>query len=126
MFAHDLCHSQIEYFSLRLVDPTLRPVSPTGSKRARRGMLSILIEKTERSLRLVGVVRLRLGERYQKSSILNRQYSIPACPGWVLSEANETSKPNATHTVKNERTECRTRIPSPLPKRGLCYKLEKL
>jgi len=38
MFAHDLCHSQIEYFSLRLVDPT-----------ARRGMLSILIEETERS-----------------------------------------------------------------------------
>ena len=38
MFAHDLCHSQIEYFSLQLVDPT-----------ARRGMLSILIEKTERS-----------------------------------------------------------------------------
>jgi hypothetical protein len=72
MFAHDLYHSQIEYFSLRLVDPT-----------ARRGMLSILIEKTERSLRLVGVVRLRLGERYHKSSILNRQYSIPACPGWA-------------------------------------------
>ena len=46
-------------------------------------MLSILIEKTERSLRLVGVVRLRLGERYHKSSILNRQYSIPACPGWI-------------------------------------------
>jgi hypothetical protein len=38
MFAHDLYHSQIEYFSLRLVDPT-----------ARRGMLPILIEKTERS-----------------------------------------------------------------------------
>ena len=30
MFAHDLCHSQIEYLSLRLVDPT-----------ARRGILSI-------------------------------------------------------------------------------------
>ena len=38
MFAHDLCHSQIEYFSLWLADPT-----------AWRGMLSILIEKTERS-----------------------------------------------------------------------------
>ncbi len=25
MFAHDLCHSQIEYLSLRLVDPTLSP-----------------------------------------------------------------------------------------------------
>jgi hypothetical protein len=24
MFSHDLCHSQIEYFSLRLVDPTAR------------------------------------------------------------------------------------------------------
>ena len=45
------------------------------------GMLSILIKKTERSLRLVGVLCLRLGERYHKSSILNRQYSIPACPG---------------------------------------------
>ena len=43
MFAHDLRHNQIEYFSLRLV----------------------------------GVVRLRLGERYHKSSIFNRQYSIP-------------------------------------------------
>ena len=38
MFAHDLCHGQIEYFSLRLVDPA-----------ARRGRLSIKIEKTERS-----------------------------------------------------------------------------
>jgi hypothetical protein len=38
MFAHDLCHSQLEYFSLRLVDPA-----------ARRGMLSILVEKIERS-----------------------------------------------------------------------------
>ena len=44
MFAHDLCHSRIEYFSLRLADPA-----------AQRGMLSIKIEKTERSLRLVGV-----------------------------------------------------------------------
>ena len=47
MFAHDLCHSQIEYLSLRLVDPT-----------ARRGILSILIKKTERS------------------DTTNRQYSI--------------------------------------------------
>ncbi len=38
MFAQDLCHGQIEYLSLRLVDPT-----------ARRGILSILLEKTERS-----------------------------------------------------------------------------
>jgi hypothetical protein len=38
MFAHDLYYSQIEYFSLRLVDPM-----------ARRGMLSTYIEKTERS-----------------------------------------------------------------------------
>ncbi len=38
MLVHDLCHSQIEYFSLRLVDPT-----------ARRGGLSILIEKIKRS-----------------------------------------------------------------------------
>ena len=45
MFAHDLCHSQIEYFSLRLLDPA-----------ARRGILSTYIEKTERSLRLAGVV----------------------------------------------------------------------
>ena len=37
MFAHDLCYYQIEYLSLRLVDPT-----------ARRGILSILIEKIER------------------------------------------------------------------------------
>ena len=46
-------------------------------------MLSHFNSMTERSLRLVGFVRLRLGERYHKSSILNRQYSIPACPGWI-------------------------------------------
>ena len=60
MFAHDLCHSQIEYFSLRLGDPT-----------ARRGMLSHLNRKDR-------------AKRYHKSSIFNRQYSIPACPGWGL------------------------------------------
>jgi hypothetical protein len=27
-------------------------------------------------------------KRYQKSSILNRQYSIPACPGWALKGFN--------------------------------------
>jgi hypothetical protein len=42
MFAHDICHSQIEYVSLRLV----------------------------------GVVRLRLGERYHKSSIVNIQFRL--------------------------------------------------
>jgi hypothetical protein len=56
MFAHDLCHNQVEYFSLRL---RFQPVGLTGRRvdpMARRGMLSIQIEKTERSLRLVGVV----------------------------------------------------------------------
>jgi len=48
-----------------------------GDPEARREMLSTFIEKTERSLRLVGVARLRLGERYNKSSIFNHQYSIP-------------------------------------------------
>ena len=38
MFAHDLCHSRIKYLSLRFGEPTTR-----------RGILSILIEKTERS-----------------------------------------------------------------------------
>jgi hypothetical protein len=28
-------------------------------------------------------------ERYHKSSIFNIQYSIPACPGWVLARAKE-------------------------------------
>jgi len=60
MFAHDLCHSQIEYLSLRLVDPTLRPVGPTGWKRARRGILSIFIEKTERHAAQATALRERL------------------------------------------------------------------
>ncbi len=71
MFANDLCHSQIEYFSLRLVDPT-----------ARRGMLSILIEKTKRSLRLLGVVaptpRRAIPQIYPPPA---DQYSIPT---WVI------------------------------------------
>jgi len=46
MFAHDLCHSQIEYLSLRLADPTARRgILPVESLRVER---SILIEKTER------------------------------------------------------------------------------
>ena len=49
---------------------------------ARREMLSTFIEKTERSLRLVGVVRLRLGERYNKSSIINIQF--PDKSGFTL------------------------------------------
>jgi hypothetical protein len=57
MFAHDLCHSQIEYLSLRLVDPT-----------ARRGILSILIEKTARHA--AQALRERLPQ------IFNFQYSI--------------------------------------------------
>jgi hypothetical protein len=36
------------------------------------GMLSTYIEKTERS-----------DTTNLQSSIFNRQYSIPACPGWV-------------------------------------------
>jgi len=67
MFAHDLCHSQIECFSLRLADPA-----------ARRGMLSILIEKTERILRLVGVIAPTPRRTIQP--IVNLQSSIPACP----------------------------------------------
>ena len=71
IFAHDLCHSRKEYFSLRLVDPT-----------ARGGMLSLLIEKTERSLRLVGVVaptpRRAIPQIFPPPA---DQYSIPACPG---------------------------------------------
>ena len=41
-----------------------------------QGMLSIRIKKTERILRLAGVVRLRLGERYLKSSFVIRHSSI--------------------------------------------------
>jgi hypothetical protein len=41
------------------------------------GILSILIEKTERHAAQAPALR----ERYHKSSIFNRQYSIPACPG---------------------------------------------
>jgi hypothetical protein len=63
MFAHDLYHSQIEYFSLRLVDPAVR-----------RGMLSTYIEKTERSLRLVGV--LAPTPRRAIQQIFNVQSSI--------------------------------------------------
>jgi hypothetical protein len=48
MFAHDLCHSRIEYLSN-----------------------SIDLNRKDRA------------KRYHKSSIFNRQYSIPACPGWV-------------------------------------------
>ena len=48
MSAHDLCHSQIEYFSLRLV----------------------------------GVVRLGLGERYHKSSIVNIQFLLVRVRYW--------------------------------------------
>ena len=59
MFAHDLCHSQIEYFSPRLVDP-----------KARRGILSSLIEKTERHAAQAPALR----ERYNKSSIFNLQF----------------------------------------------------
>jgi hypothetical protein len=49
MFAHDLCHSQIEYLSN-----------------------SIDFNKKDRA------------KRYHKSSIVNRQSSIPACPGWAF------------------------------------------
>ena len=63
MFAHDLCHSQIEYFSLRLLDPT-----------ARRGIRSVLIEKTERSLRLVGV--LSPAPRRAIQQIFNIQFRL--------------------------------------------------
>jgi hypothetical protein len=58
MFTHDLCHSQIEYLSLRLVDPT-----------ARRGILPILIEKAERHAQ-APALRERLPQ------IVNFQYSI--------------------------------------------------
>ena len=46
------------------------------------GMLSILIEKTERSLRLVGVVAPT--PRREITQIFNLKSSIPACPGWVI------------------------------------------
>jgi hypothetical protein len=70
MFAHDLCHRQIEYFGLRLADPA-----------ARRGMLSILIEKTERS------------------DTINLQSSIPACPGWVLFDIKISRKDFLTEVM---------------------------
>ena len=54
MFAQDLYHSQINILE----------------------MLSTYNEKTERSLRLVEVIRLRLGERYNKSSIVNIQFRL--------------------------------------------------
>jgi hypothetical protein len=68
MFANDLCRYQIEYFrnaiNLNRKDrakPPLRSVSPlnlrTGSG-------------------LAGVIRLRLGERYRKSSIFNLQFRL--------------------------------------------------
>jgi predicted aldo/keto reductase-like oxidoreductase len=46
--------------------------------------------------------RLRLGERYHKSSILNRQYSIPALPGWgdkMSEKETKTSRRNFIKTV---------------------------
>ena len=57
MFMHDLCHSQIENFSIRLVDPE-----------ARRGLLSIYIEKKERHAAQAPA----LHERYNKSFHLRR------------------------------------------------------
>ena len=46
-------------------------------------LLAFSIEKTERSLRLVGVVAP--APQRAIPQIFNRQYSIPACPGWVYS-----------------------------------------
>jgi hypothetical protein len=46
------------------------------------GMYSVYFyKKTERSLRLVGVVAPTPRRAIQQ--IFNLQYSIPACPGWV-------------------------------------------
>jgi hypothetical protein len=61
MFAHDLCHSQIEYFRLRPVgDCDYAPEGRSyGSERN-----SIDLNRKDRA------------KRYHKSS-------IPACPGWV-------------------------------------------
>ena len=68
MFAHDICNSQIEYLSNSLnftrkdrAKPPLRPVS-LYSLGAGSG--------------LAGVARLRLGERYHKSSIFNLQFRL--------------------------------------------------
>ena len=79
MFAQDLCHSQIEYLSnsidLNLKDrakPPLRPVSP-WSLRAGLRLVAARSYASERS-GLVVVARLRLGERYNKSSIVNIQF----------------------------------------------------
>jgi hypothetical protein len=52
MFAHDLCHSQIEYLS-----------------------------------NSIDFNRKDSAKRYHKTSIFNRQYSIPACPGWELRDS---------------------------------------
>ena len=60
MFAKDLCHSQIEYFSLRLVDPT-----------ARRGMLSILLERQSEASGSQGLYAYA-----SESDTTNLQYSI--------------------------------------------------
>jgi hypothetical protein len=58
MFAHDLCHSQIEY----LCNSTRR--EPLG--------------------RTIDLNRKDRAKRYHKSSIVNRQSSIPALPGWAF------------------------------------------
>ncbi len=64
MFAHDLCHSPIEYFR----NSTRR--EPLG--------------------RTIDLNRKDRAQRYHKSSIFNRQYSIPACPGWVYVNSEAT------------------------------------
>ena len=101
MFAHELCHSQIEYLSLRLVDPTARRgILPVESLRVER---SILLEKTERHAAQVPVLRERLPQIFniqywrnrKKSkmvSFLRRQESIIAWKGWIPAFAGMTIK----------------------------------
>jgi len=70
MFAHDLCHSQIEYLSLRLVDPTARRgILPVESLRVER---SILI-KRQSDTRRKG---LRCASDFHKYSIFNSQFRL--------------------------------------------------
>ncbi len=79
MFAHEFCHSQIEFFVLRL---RFQPAGLTGRRtnpKGWRGMLSHLNREDRAKPPARSVLRLRLGERYHKSSIVNRQFSIPAC-----------------------------------------------
>ena len=74
MFAHDLCNNQIEYFSLRLSElQALELYEPEAGLEALRAGSGLGEECYLNKLK-------RQSEAIPQ--IFNRQYSIPACPGW--------------------------------------------